>query len=193
MRTRARRGTLHLLLHAPCKGPARRGRRLHRTAREQLESILHHLALLMPVPITLHAPASVVAPPDNSPRASRLRRTRRTRRIGMREAINGTQRQSVALEGNLHGHLCPSEAISSNQWPSEKLTCSGPSFARRQKSRRAAAAAVCVRRSGRPDRQSRREHQRTRGRAIKMPRRERERKKPSRCHERKQAAWDARI
>ena len=49
------------------KGPARRGRRLRRTAREQPESILHHLALLMPVPITLHAPASVVAPLPSHP------------------------------------------------------------------------------------------------------------------------------
>ena len=64
---RARRGTLQILLHAPCKGPARRGRRLRRTAREQPESILHHLALLMPVPITLHAPAAVVAPLPSHP------------------------------------------------------------------------------------------------------------------------------
>jgi len=51
-----------------------------------------------------------------SPRASRPRCTRRPRLPGMREAINGTQRQSVALGGmGIYGHQKLSAAISGHQ------------------------------------------------------------------------------
>jgi hypothetical protein len=51
-----------------------------------------------------------------SPRASRPRCTRRPRLPGMREAINCTQRQSVALGGmGIYGHQKLSAAISGHQ------------------------------------------------------------------------------
>jgi len=70
---------------------ARRGRRLRRTAREQPESILHHLALLIPVPITLHAPAAVVAPSHPE---------RRARAVPVDLGSLEWGRRSTALSGN---------------------------------------------------------------------------------------------
>ena len=46
---------------------------------------------------------------------------------------------------SLRGHPWLSEAISSNRWPSGELTCSGPSFAGRQKSRRPSGGSSCLR------------------------------------------------
>ena len=95
----------------------------------------------MPVPITPARASLRRSTPSKSPRASRPRCTRRPRLPGMREAINGTQRQSVALGGmGIYGYQKLSAAISGHQ-----RKCSGPSFAGWQKSRRPSGGSSCLR------------------------------------------------
>ena len=113
---RARRGTLQILLHAPCKGPARRGARASSPPDGSRAARVDPAPSRAPHAGSNHAARARRRRSTKSPRASRPRCTRRPRLPGMREAINGTQRQSVALGGmGIYGHQKLSAAISGHQ------------------------------------------------------------------------------